>query len=126
MEKQQAILRKWSPTNKSICLEIEGSETWYNITDTVQNVVKKIKFDSKVEVKIEGNRNVTYIKAQGVITPEDEDSDTTEGIDGFGQSTKRMSALKNATNLAIAKGGDALNDEQVLAVAAKFLVFLGN
>jgi hypothetical protein len=33
-----------------------------------------------------------------------------------------MSALKNATNLAIAKGGDALNDEQVLAVVMETLL----
>ena len=41
------------------------------------------------------------------------------------QANKRMSALNNATNLAIAQGGDALNKEGVLETSKKFLEFLG-
>ncbi len=41
------------------------------------------------------------------------------------QANKRMLALNNATNLAIAQGGDTLNKEGVLETSKKFLEFLG-
>ena len=127
MEKQKGVFKRWSPKNQSICLDLGEGENWYNINDTVQNFIKKIKYETEVEVRFGDNNTVTYIQEVGSsIGSNGSNAKNNHDADLIGQSTKRMSALKNATNIAIAKGGDAINDEAILIMAQKFLVFLGN
>ena len=117
MEKQKAKFKAFSPKTGAACLDFGNGEDWYQPTEKVKSFVAKLKRDSDVFVVVDEDNNLSFIQTAGT-------SGKSESVSN-GEGMVRTSALKNATNIAIAKGGDALDDAAVLETAKKFLNFLG-
>jgi len=123
MEKQKATFKVFSHKTGGVCLDLGDGEAWYELTEKVKDYVEGLQRDTEVLVTVDEDRNVSFIQPAGVQANNGQGLERVSGLKN--QSNKRMSALNNATNLAIAQGGDALNKEGVLETSKKFLEFLG-
>jgi hypothetical protein len=125
MEKQKATFKAYSKKTNGVCLDIGEGDVWYTPTEKVMNFVPNLERKSEVLVVVDENKNLSFIQQV-----ESQDNGTSSnGIEKMSclknKANKRMSALNNATNLAIAKGGLALDEKKVLQTAKEFLDFLG-
>jgi hypothetical protein len=119
MEKQKAKFKVYSAKTGGACLDLGNGEDWYQPTEKVKSFVSKLKRDSDVFVVVDDDNNLSFIQNAGnSVHPGNSESASN------GNGMVRMSALKNATNIAISKGGSALDDTAVLETAKKFLNFL--
>jgi len=118
MEKQKAKFKVYSAKTGGACLDLGNGDDWYQPTEKVKSFVSKLKRDSDVFVVVDEDKNLSFIQSAGTS------GNSGSVSNGNGNGMVRMSALKNATNIAIAKGGSALDDTAVLETAKRFLNFL--
>ena len=123
MEKQKATFKAFSNKTGGVCLDLGSGDVWFKPTDKVKNFVSKVQRGSEVFVLVDEDKNLSFIQNNGTFENY-RNGNGTEGVTVLDRYYKRMSALKNATNLVIAKNSDSVNEEEVLQVANKFIEFL--
>jgi hypothetical protein len=120
---QKSKYIEFSEEADSVCLELDdNSKVWHTPTDKVKKFIGRIEEGSEVVFSLDRDNNLSFI--QGAENGVPKKAIKQEKLAQNGNEYDRLAALKNATNLVIAKGGDQVREQNVLEIANKFLEFL--
>jgi hypothetical protein len=124
--KQEGIYKNFSKEKDCIYLEtgIENKESQFGVTKPVKDFMCKgvLKVNDKVIFSLDkDNKKLSFIQKLTNKTIVNN-----EKLQGGENGVNRRSALKQATNLVIAKNGKRFSEKKVLEIANQFLNFLNS
>ena len=120
---QKSKYIEFSEEADSVCLELDdNSKVWHTPTEKVKKFIGRIEEGSEVVFALDRDNNLSFIQGaeNGILKKAIKQEKPAQNGNDF----TRLAALKNATNLVIAKGGDQVREQSVLEIANKFLEFL--